>query len=376
MLTSHCGHRSVHLQVRVALGQEDSRQHSVNIDAAIALLPAALSPWQLSDMLRVASLVSALQCRARYAHLRPSGMDVLLGRSTPSSASKDSMASSTLSSEENIWQLPARPHSPSTVPYATWSQVWRYATLAIRAELRSKACIGAARRSRSRRFLHRYWGYLGACSMLYGARILHQNENRWSQELRSCAAEAAVWAAAAEGGDSTFFEWLGVQCNHAVNVAAEPETVGGGCTESGASSDAGSHSESALEGAKELAAVVGRGAAWYMGLPNGRQSKQPMHVCVTFWQRTGAFPADRRTADQASFDGTGGGGRVKLERSLDLRPESVGGGPGRQPEAADDMESDSARGTVIEVPITELAQVWQPCASVCLCCKVLPPLWC
>ena len=134
-----------------------------------------------------------------------------------------------LSRPDDAWQGPPPRLLHADAPVATWSQVWRYATLAVRADRRSMACVRAARATRARRFLQRYGEYLGACTLLYAART--------ADGKAACAAggkiggdsdDVAAWVSSGDECDPQFFAWLlaqTLQRAHADAGAASLDTA-------------------------------------------------------------------------------------------------------------------------------------------------------
>ena len=150
-------------------------QQRLTVETTVPFVGASVSPWQLADMLRLRAAQVWLTRRAQYAHLRPPHLDALLGigDARPAAAGSEVPLSPPTASggrdADGALVAPRQAHTPlQRVP--DWSCVWRFATLAIRSDLRLCSAAARARSGRAARFRSRYREYVGACALLYAAR--------------------------------------------------------------------------------------------------------------------------------------------------------------------------------------------------------------
>lgn len=334
---------AAHTQMRVDVSQGAGRQQRVSIEASISHVPVALSPWQVADVLRVQASIGALQRRARYAHLRPPGMDTLLGHGA-APADVDAHA----------WQTPLR-LAHEDAPVATWSQVWRYATLAVRADRRARACIAAARGSRARRFLQHYSEYLGACTLLYAARAA-QGKSGGSGGGKGAAGDAAAWAASGEECDPQFFAWLlaqTLQRAHADasggdDAAAEPLTA--------RDSASAAHDEADAAAAAVAAAHEPRACGVSLVATDDHDAALRLRVAM----RSAPPTASAATAEEArSSPSSGSAGVASGEEGDGAEPADVGQGSLTASKGSEGLASSLE--TTVEIPLAALVQVLPPC---------------
>jgi hypothetical protein len=195
------------LQVSLSVRPGTHGTQRLAVEASISHLPLVASPWQAADMARLAAALKCLHRRSRYAHLRTPAVNLMLGRvhcSHDLSAAPPSTESSLFGGSDGgdgLWQIPT-PVVESPLATVSWSDVWRFATLAIRSDRRGSAAAGHARANRSRRFLERYRAYAGACAVLYAARTQFEKlEGRADTFVDSAAAAAGL-------PDVAFFLWV------------------------------------------------------------------------------------------------------------------------------------------------------------------------
>ena len=194
---------AVQATLRVAPGSAGPQR--LALEASMACIEVAVSPRQAADVARIAAHLQQLTLRSRYAHFRTPALDRLL---CPQAAAS---SSSSVSAEEGQWQLP----SPLPLWPRPWAEVWRFATLAIRSDLRRGATAASARATRGARFARHYRCYAGACAVLYAAR-----GHRGASE--SLPAEGGFKGLAnASGVDAPFLTWVAATCG-----AAAPEHDG------------------------------------------------------------------------------------------------------------------------------------------------------
>ena len=123
-----------------ATGAEGAAPFGASASALLPTITAQASHWQLADMARLASAATGVATRMQYMHLLPPEL-----RATP------------------------QPAAPDTPRSARVCAMWRYAVLAVRAQLRTPR-VQAARAARRTRFVSRYRTYVAACSMLQSIR--------------------------------------------------------------------------------------------------------------------------------------------------------------------------------------------------------------
>ena len=145
------------LQVIMDVRAGEHSQQRMMLEAEVAHVDVSASPWQLSDMSRLALAASWMQRRAQYAHLRPAALDAFLGIGN---------------AQQSHASVMAQQGAAGDAALPSWSDVWRFATLAIRSDLRECVQTVQARAHRGQHFLACYSAYIGACSLLYAARTI------------------------------------------------------------------------------------------------------------------------------------------------------------------------------------------------------------
>lgn len=160
------------------------------VHAVLPNIAAQVSPWQAADAARVCVAAAAAAERSRYAHLRPRELRVLSGRGV------------------------RRPRPRR----AALRAAWRFAVLAVRAQLRhGRGAEMRARACRGRRTVSRYRTYVAACSVLVLIRREADGHKAVAAPLDALATSLLPWlsanlpgTAAAEPGDAPK-GWFGSQ---------------------------------------------------------------------------------------------------------------------------------------------------------------------
>jgi hypothetical protein len=119
-----------------ATGTEGATPLGATASALLPSISAQASHWQLADMARLADAASGVATRMRYMRLLPQEL---------------------------------QRHVQRTPRSRRLSAFWRYAVLAVRAQLRMPS-VQAARAARRARFVSRYRTYAAACSLLHSIR--------------------------------------------------------------------------------------------------------------------------------------------------------------------------------------------------------------
>jgi hypothetical protein len=221
----------------------------LTVEASIAEVDVSASPWQVSDMLRLAAAAAWLQRRALYAHLRPANLDALLGIHS----GRGAVDSGESADGEAQW---AARHGASARDAAlpAWSDVWRFATLAIRSDLRLCDAAARARAARAQRSTARYREYVGACALLYAARAcaiargLDVKKARGADDGVSGEARAAQAFVDHHAVDHDFFSWVLHHVGH--------EAHSGAAGDSSAAAGPGEISVGVLRAARAAAALA------------------------------------------------------------------------------------------------------------------------